>query len=288
MMTQREPRQVQFGIVRNQNMEWDPLLRHVLFFEELGFDSIWFCDHLQRPSRPDDPCLEGWTTLAALSALTNRPRLGLLVNSNTFRHPSLVAKQALTVDQISAGRLEVGLGAGWFVSEHERFGFDFPATGELVARFKEGVEIIDRALRQDTVNYEGTYYSLVDAPFRPRPVQKPRPPLTLGAHGPRMLRIVAQYADRWNSFGTLEEIKDRNSALDEACAEIGRDPSEIIRSLYGWTIPLKIDPWSSVEAFRDVVGRYQEIGISEFLMEAPFEWQFDVVERIASDVVGKR
>jgi alkanesulfonate monooxygenase SsuD/methylene tetrahydromethanopterin reductase-like flavin-dependent oxidoreductase (luciferase family) len=279
---------LQFGIVRNQNMDWEPLLRHVRFFEELGFDSIWFCDHMQRPSRPDDPCLEGWTTLAALAALTTRPRLGLLVNSNTFRNPTLVAKEALTVDQISGGRLEVGLGAGWFEPEHERFGFDFPGTGELVSRFKEGVEIIDLALRNDTISYDGKYYQVKDAPFRPRPVQQPRPPLTLGAHGPRMLKIVAQYADRWNSFGTLEEMKERSAALDEACAEIGRDPAEIRRSLYGWTIPLKIDPWSSVEAFRDVVGRYQEIGISEFLMEAPFEEQFDMTERIAAEVVAAR
>ncbi len=277
-----------FGIVRNQNMEWDPLLRHVLFFEDLGFDSIWFCDHFQRPSRPDDPCLEGWTTLAALAALTSRARLGLLVTSNTFRHPSLLAKQALTVDQISAGRLEVGLGTGWFEPEHDRFGIDFPPTGELVGRFQEAVEIIDRALREDTVSYDGTYYQLADAPFRPRPVQRPRPPLTLGAHGPRMLRIVARYADRWNSYGTLEDIKERSAALDEACAEVGRDPSEIIRSLYGWTIPLKVDPWSSVEAFRDVVGRYREIGISEFLMEAPFEDQFGVAERVAADVLASR
>lgn len=279
---------LRFGIVRNQNMEWDPLLRHVLFFEELGFDSIWFCDHFQRPSRPDDPCLEGWTTLAALAALTSQARLGLLVTSNTFRHPSLVAKQALTVDQISDGRLEVGLGTGWFEPEHDRFGIDFPPTGELVGRFQEAVEIIDRALREETVSYDGTYYHLADAPFRPRPVQQPRPPLTLGAHGPRMLRIVARYADRWNSYGTLEEIKERSAALDEACAEVGRDPSEIIRSLYGWTIPLKVDPWSSVEAFRDVVGRYREIGISEFLMEAPFEDQFGVAERVAADVLASR
>ncbi|HEV2107789.1 MAG TPA: TIGR03560 family F420-dependent LLM class oxidoreductase [Thermomicrobiales bacterium] len=279
---------LRFGIVRNQNMEWDPLLRHVLFFEELGFDSIWFCDHFQRPSRPDDPCLEGWTTLAALAALTSQARLGLLVTSNTFRHPSLVAKQALTVDQISDGRLEVGLGTGWFEPEHDRFGIDFPPTGELVGRFQEAVEIIDRALREETVSYDGTYYHLADAPFRPRPVQQPRPPLTLGAHGPRMLRIVARYADRWNSYGTLEEIKERSAALDEACAEVGRDPSEIIRSLYGWTIPLKVDPWSSVEAFRDVVGRYLEIGISEFLMEAPFEDQFGVAERVAADVLASR
>ncbi|MEJ7761344.1 MAG: LLM class flavin-dependent oxidoreductase [Thermomicrobiales bacterium] len=272
------------GIVRNQNMEWETLRRHVLTFEGWGIESIWLCDHLQRPSRPDDPCLEGWTSLGALAALTSRVRLGLLVTSNTFRPPALVAKQAITVDQVSGGRLEVGLGTGWFEPEHRRFGIPFPERGELVDRFEEAVRIIDQALRQDRVTFAGARYQIEDAPFLPRPVQRPRPPLTLGAHGPRMLKIAARYADRWNSYGTVEEIAGRNAALDEACAGAGRDPATILRSLYGWTIPLGVDPWESVEAFRDVVGRYGEVGIQEFLMEAPHEGQFAVAERILADL----
>jgi hypothetical protein len=116
-------------------------------------------------------------------------------------------------------------------------------------------------------------------------VQRPRPPLTLGAHGPRMLRFAARYADRWNSYGTTAEIRERNDRLDEACAAIGRDPKAIIRSLYGWTIPMGADPWSSPDAFADVVGRYREAGMSEFLMEAPHEEQFPVMERIALEVL---
>ncbi len=276
---------LQFGIVRNQNLPWDTLVRHWRRFEELGFDSVWDCDHFQRPSLPEAPYLEGWTSLAALAALTSRIRIGVLVSSNTFRHPSLLAKQAVTVDHVSSGRLELGLGTGWYEPEHERFGLPFPPPGELVDRFREAVELVHLLLTQDVTSYQGHYYQVREAPFRPGPVQHPRPPLTLGAHGPRMLRIVAEHADRWNAFGTVDEIRHRNAALDEQCAEVGRDPAAIVRSLYGWTLKLGVDPWQSPDAFLDVVGRYREVGISEFLMEAPGEDQFDVMERVAVDVL---
>jgi alkanesulfonate monooxygenase SsuD/methylene tetrahydromethanopterin reductase-like flavin-dependent oxidoreductase (luciferase family) len=279
------PQPAHFGIVRNQNLPWPTLLRHWQVFEDLEFDSIWHADHYQRPSVPEDPFLEGWTLLAAMAIRTTKPRIGILVSSNTFRHPPLLAKQAVTVDHMSGGRLELGLGTGWFKPEHERFGVPFPETPELVARFEEAVILVDRLLQQDTTTWEGTYYQVRDAPFRPAPLQKPRPPLTLGAHGPRMLRLAARYADRWNSYGTAEQIRERNDRLDEACVAVGRDPNEIIRSLYGWTIPMGVDPWSSPEAFVDVVGRYREAGMSEFLMEAPHEEQFAMMERIASDVL---
>jgi alkanesulfonate monooxygenase SsuD/methylene tetrahydromethanopterin reductase-like flavin-dependent oxidoreductase (luciferase family) len=274
-----------FGIVRNQNLPWPTLVRHWRAFEEAGFDSIWHADHYQRPSVPEQPFLEGWTLLSALALKTTQPRIGILVSCNTFRHPTLLAKQAVTVDHISHGRLEFGLGTGWFKPEHERFGVPYPETPELVARFEEAVVLIDALFREDVTTWEGTYYQVREAPFRPKPLQQPRPPLTLGAHGPRMLRFVARHADRWNSYGTVAEIRERNQRLDEACAAIGRDPHQIIRSLYGWTIPMGADPWSSPDAFADIVGRYREVGISEFLMEAPHEEQFPVMERVASDLL---
>lgn len=279
------PQQPHFGIVRNQNLSWQTMVRHWQTFEALGFDSIWHADHYQRPSIPDAPFLEGWTLLAALALKTSTPRIGLLVTSNTFRHPPLVAKQAVTVDHISNGRLELGIGTGWFAPEHERFGVAFPEPPELVARFQEAVILIDQLLTQDVTTFEGKYYTVKDAPFRPAPLQSPRPPLTLGAHGPKMLRFAAKYADRWNSHGTVEQLRERNDFLNEACAAIGRDPEAIIRSLYGWTIPMGVDPWSSMDAFADVVGRYREAGISEFLMEAPHEEQFAMMERIAAELL---
>jgi F420-dependent oxidoreductase-like protein len=285
MMTDGSAGSLGFGICTDQNLPWSALVERWRLFEELGFDSVWDCDHFQQPSRPHGPFFEGWTLLAALAAHTSRIRVGVLVSSNTFRHPALLAKQAATVDHVSGGRLELGIGAGWYVPEHIAFGLDFPADGERVERFREAVEIVDLLLRQDTSTYEGRYYRLAEAPFRPGPVQRPRPPLTLGAHGPRMLRIVAEYADRWNSHGSVEEMGRRNAILDDHCAAIGRHPNSIIRSLYGWSSLLPVDPWQSVDAFHEVVGRYREVGIREFIIDGPRDDQLGVLERVAVEVI---
>ncbi len=281
-------RPLRFGICTDQNMGWEKTVERWRFFEEYGFDSIWDCDHWVQPSRPTGPYFEAWTLLAALAARTERIRVGVLVSSNTFRHPAWLAKQAATVDHISNGRLELGIGAGWYLPEHEMLGIDFPEPRELVDRFEEAVEVIDRLLRQDVTSYEGRHYQLREAAFRPGPVQKPRPPLTLGAHGPRMLGIVARKADAWNSFGTPEEIRARNAVLDEHCGQIGRDPAEILRSLYYWIARADQDPWSSLEAFRDLVGRYREVGIEEFIVDQPREDQGAVVERVATELPALR
>lgn len=276
---------LKFGLCTDQNLPWDETVRRWQYFEQLGFDSLWDCDHFQQPSRPQGPYFEGWTLLAALAARTSRIRIGVLVTSNTFRHPALLAKQAATVDHISQGRLELGLGAGWFVPEHEAFGIPFPEPAELVGRFREAVQLIDLLLRQDVTTFNGVYYQVKEAPFRPAPLQKPRPPLTLGAHKRKMLRVVAEYADRWNSHGTVEELRERNEILNEHCAAIGRNPASIIRSLYGWASLMPADPWASVDAFHEVVGQYREAGINEFIIDAPGPEQFPILERIASDVI---
>ena len=276
---------LRFGLCTDQNMSWEKTLERWRLFERLGFDSAWDCDHLVQPSRPDGPYLEAWTLLAALAAGTERIRVGVLVSCNTFRHPVLLAKQAVTVDHVSGGRLELGLGAGWYEPEHAMYGIDFPPRRELVDRFREAVEVVDRLLRDEVTTYEGAHYRLRDATFRPPPLQRPRPPLTLGAHGPRMLRIVARYADAWNSFGTPDQVRARNRVLDEACAEIGRDPGEIVRSLYYWVPRADADPWDSVDAFEDVIGRYREAGMNEFILDHPRDEQLDVLERVAADVI---
>jgi len=274
-----------FGLCTDQNISWQETVERWRYFEALGFDSLWDCDHFQQPSRPHGPYFEGWTLLAALAAETTRVRIGVLVSSNTFRHPALLAKQAATVDHISGGRLELGLGAGWYEPEHAAFGLPFPEPKELVGRFRESVEIIDLLLRQEVTSYDGAYYRLDGAPFRPGPVQRPRPPLTLGAHRPRMLEIVARHADRWNSHGSVAEMRERNAILDEQCAKVGRDPTAIIRSLYGWAALMPADPWASVDAFAEVVGLYREAGIGEFILDAPGPEQFPVLERVARDLL---
>ena len=282
-------RELRFGICTDQNLPFETLVERWQYFERLGFDSVWDCDHFNQPSRPDGPYFESWTLLAALAARTTRIRVGVLVSSNTFRHPALLAQQAVTLDHISNGRLELGLGAGWFVTEHERFGLPFPPPGERVDRFREAVEIVDSLLRHEATTFEGRYYRLTEASVRPAPLQKPRPPLTLGAHRPRMLRICAEHADSWNSFGTVEEMRERNELLDQACAAVGREPREIRRSFYGWASQMEAqglpDPWQSAAAFEDVVGRYLAVGIEEFVIDQPRPEQFGVLEQVVTDVL---
>ncbi len=273
-----------FGIVTDQILPWPTLLEHWQYFEALGFDSIWDSDHFFQPSWSAEPNFEAWTVLAALAASTKRIRIGVLVSCNTFRHPALLAKQAVTVDHISNGRLDLGLGAGWFQAEHEMFGIAFPDPAERVDRFREAVEIVDQLLRNDETTYVGRHYQVREARFRPRPIQRPRPPLTLGGHKPRMLRIVAEYADVWNSFGTVDEIRARNDALNELCQASGRNPRTIRRSLY-CPSSMKPSPWASVEAFHDMVGHYREAGIEEFVIDLTNVKQFGVLERIAIDAI---
>jgi alkanesulfonate monooxygenase SsuD/methylene tetrahydromethanopterin reductase-like flavin-dependent oxidoreductase (luciferase family) len=161
------------------------------------------------------------------------------------------------------------------------FGLEFPAPAGLVSRYREAVEIVDGLLRNDTTSYQGQFYQLQAATMRPRPVQQPRPPLVLAAHKPKMLRIVAEYADTWNSFGTVAEMRQRNALLDEHCAAIGRDPQTIVRSLYGWATMMPSDPWQSVAAFQDMVGSYAEAGVNEFLIDQPRPEQEAVLEQVA-------
>jgi F420-dependent oxidoreductase-like protein len=274
-----------FGICTDQNLPWPTLAERWRRYEALGFDSIWDCDHLYQPSKPTGPYFEAWTLLAALATQTERVRIGVLVTCNTFRHPGLLAKEAVTVDHVSNGRLDIGLGAGWFVPEHEQFGIPFPSPGELVGRFREAVEIIDGMLRNELTTYEGRYYQLHDAPSRPLPVQRPRPPLLLAGKGPRMLKIVAEYADAWNSSGSVDEVRVWNQTLDENCAAIGRDPQAIRRGIYGWAAKLPADPWASVGAFEEVIGQYRAVGVNEFIIDMPREDQSDVLERVATDVL---
>jgi len=278
-----------YGICTDQAEPYPVMAERWRYFEELGFDSIWDCDHFLRPSNTSDPYFEGWTLLAALAAETSRIRVGVLVGSNTFRHPALLAQEAITIDHISEGRLELGFGAGWFVEEHERFGIPFGDPPTLVGSFSEAVEIIDSLLRGQEVTFDGEYYQLRGARLRPRPVQSPRPPLTLGAHRPRMLAICARYADRWNSSGTPAEMAERNRLLDEACHKIGRDPKEILRSMRV-SVPKLVaggfpNPWSSVDAFGEVAGAYREAGVEEFIIDQPQPEQYQTAERIASEVL---
>jgi F420-dependent oxidoreductase-like protein len=280
-------RRFRFGICTDQNMTWEKNVERWQWFEQLGFESAWLCDHLVQPTRPGGPYLEAWTLLAGLAARTEKIRIGVLVTSNTFRHPSVLARMAVTVDQISNGRLEVGLGAGWYEPEHTMFGIPFPETKELVARFREAVQVVDLVMREDSSSFAGEYYQLKNAQSRPLGVQKPRAPLVIGAFGPRMLKIVAKYADTWNAFGTPKEMRERNQMLDDYCHEIGRDPETLDRSIYYWVTKSDADPWASQQAFYDGIGPYVEAGVNQFIFDQPRDDQLHMLEWVAAEVLPK-
>jgi alkanesulfonate monooxygenase SsuD/methylene tetrahydromethanopterin reductase-like flavin-dependent oxidoreductase (luciferase family) len=263
---------IRFGIITIQNLPWPTLLEHWQHIEALGYGSLWVGDHFLNPHAIEEDWFDGWMLLAALATQTSTIRIGTLVTNIIYRNPALIARQAQTLDHISHGRLELGIGA---TSErdpsHRMMGIEAWSTSERVQRFREVVEIVDSMLRQETTTYQGLYYQVTEARLRPPAIQKPRPPLVLASIGQTTLKVVARYADTWNTFGgwnlspqeNLDLIRQRSELLDEYCAKIGRDPDEITRSfLVGITADT---PFASMQAFHDFVGRYHEIGIGEFI-----------------------
>jgi alkanesulfonate monooxygenase SsuD/methylene tetrahydromethanopterin reductase-like flavin-dependent oxidoreductase (luciferase family) len=224
---------MRFGLdVAQQRMPWDEVVSRVQFAEELGFDGAWGFDHLQ-PMYGEGPgeCFEGMTTLAALAGATSKIRLGLLVTGATYRHPSVFAAQAITVDHASHGRLDLSLGAAWFDKEHHELGIPFPPTSERFDLLEDALEIVTRLFTGDVVSYEGRVVSLRDARLRPIPVQQPHPPIWIGGSGPRRtLPLVAKYADVWHTWGSPNSLRDANARLDELAVAAGRDPASIQRA----------------------------------------------------------
>ena len=219
---------ISFGIVTLQHLPWKEEVKRWQLIENLGFDSVWLADHFVNYMQPNASWFESWTLLAALASQTNHIRVGTLVSSIPLRNPAILARQALTVDHISDGRLELGLGAGApgdIDPVYSMIGIEDWKPSERVSRFQETVEIIDKCLRNRVTSYDGQYYQLKDVAMAPPPVQQPRPPITIGAMGPRMLKLAAKYADTWNSFGDeewgapperiIENTRNRNELLDK-------------------------------------------------------------------------
>jgi len=223
---------MRFGLdVAQQRMPWDELVRRVQLAEALGFDGVWGFDHF-KPMYGEGPgeCFDGVTTLAALTGVTSRIRLGLLVTGVTYRHPSVLATQMVTIDHASRGRLELSLGAAWYDQEHHQLGIPFPSTAERFDLLEDALEIVTRLMTGEVVSYDGKVVSLRDAQVRPTPVQTPHPPIWIGGAGPRRtLPLVARYADAWHSWGTPEGLADASARVDELAAAAGRDPQAILR-----------------------------------------------------------
>ena len=202
--------------------------------DEAGFDHLWGFDHFAPiSSDPAGPIFEGWALLAAMAEATNRVRIGLLVTGNPYRHPSVLAKLASTVDHLSGGRLEFGIGAGWAENEFQMLGMDFNPRARF-RQLEEALDVMKLLWTEDVANYEGRHYRLADALHAPKPVQKPHPPIWIGGEGPeRTLRIAARHADVWNTAGQrggVEAAVAASKLLDQRCEEIERDPASLRRS----------------------------------------------------------
>jgi len=280
-----------FGLFLSQaNRSWDEVLDSFLLAEELGFDHAWLVDHLlDTDGPPSHPCHEAWTLLAAIAARTQRIRLGVLVTSNTFRNPAILAKQAVTVDHISRGRLILGLGAGWHEGEHRHFGIDLPPPAERVDRLEEAIRVIVALMTSDRVTFEGSHYRLEDAQLEPKPLQQPRIPLLIAAHRPRMLRLAARYADQWDTFpeiagtatdGVTESVAERVSRFDAACREAGRDPASVRRSTWAGG-----DVAADAEAYVAFVRHHRDLGFTDFMTGHPGPANIATLRRIANDVI---
>ena len=213
--------------------------------ERLGFDAVWMSDHfftsLERYGGDAEPqgSLEPLTTLAALAPLTERVRLGTLVLSAGFRHPAVLAKSATAIDLLSDGRLDLGLGAGWYESEFEAFGYPFGSTGERFRTLEETLEVLGRLFAEGPASYEGQRFQLREAYNHPRPAQSPRPPIWVGGKGgPRLLGLAARLADGWNTAWrwTPEAYAERVSVARAACERVGRDPATLRLSLGLFTV----------------------------------------------------
>jgi len=223
---------------------WDAIRRTAEAAERSGFDSVWVSDHLfldwSKYGGAADPrgSYECWTTLSALGAITERVRLGSLTLCNDFRNPALLAKMIATLDLLSGGRVDVGLGAGWYTAEYAAAGIPFDLPGQRIARLGEAVEIVKRLLAGEELKYEGAYYSIDGAISRPAPVQQPHPPVWIGGKGDYLLKTAAKVADGWNFswLGSFDAYRERSEAADRACEAATRDPSSLRRSVGAYVL----------------------------------------------------
>jgi alkanesulfonate monooxygenase SsuD/methylene tetrahydromethanopterin reductase-like flavin-dependent oxidoreductase (luciferase family) len=270
---------MRFGLdVAQQRMPWDEVVSRVRFAEDLGFDGAWGFDHLQ-PMYGEGPgeTFEGMTTLAALAGMTSRIRLGLLVTGATYRHPSVFAAEAVTIDHASHGRLELSLGAAWFDKEHEELGIPFPSTPQRFDLLEDTLEIVTRLFTGDVVSYQGRVVSLSEARLRPVPVQRPHPPIWIGGSGPRRtLPLVARYANVWHTWGTPNSLREANQRLDELATAAGRAPSSIVRAS-----SLSLD---DLDTARRHAAKWRDAGYGYLICGWPGAGR-EPVERFARDIL---
>jgi F420-dependent oxidoreductase-like protein len=210
-------------------MGWPELLEFWRRADKLGYADCWIPDHFYAGvGSVEQGCWEAWTVLSAMAVATERIRLGTMVLGNTFRHPAVVANMAATLDHVSGGRLELGIGAGWMQSEHDGYGIPLPPPRERIDRLDEALQVLKLLFTQKRSTFEGSYYRLQDALCEPKPLQKPYPHLVIGGGGERRtLRTVARHADEWNGEASPSQMAHKIAVLHEHCRAVGRDPNDI-------------------------------------------------------------
>lgn len=303
-----------------QGVTWADWLRLADASERLGLEGLFRSDHyFSGVGVGGRGSTDAWTLLAGLAARTDRLRLGTLVSPVTFRAPALLAKAAVTVDEISGGRVEIGLGAGWWEEEHVGHGFSFHDVAGRWDRLEEQVEVVHGLLTEDRFSFEGSHYVLRDVEFLPKGVQRPHPPLILGGTtvGPRMRSLVGRFADEFNTVGgTPEEVRARFGRARRGCEEVGRDPATLVTSLMTWFFvggseaeylaklerARSLDPTAgSFDAYRrdierdcivgtpaqalERLGRYRDAGVQRIFLNHELYDDLDMLELVATEVL---
>ncbi len=276
---------MRFSIWPSPAHSWDEILQIAAHCQETGWDGLYFADHFM-PNGPgpeplDGNILECWSVIAALAASVPRLRLAPLVTSVTYRHPAVLAKIAAGIDQISHGRLTLGIGAGWQVNEHASYGITLGTVHERMDRFEEAAQILRSLLGRPRTTFSGRYFRLVDAPNQPAPVQDPLPLLVGGGGERRTMRIAARYADHWNSWTTPEVLQHKVSVLRAHCEDLGRDPGEVHVSTQALLFLSTDKEWLAGKRpaqpgqprivgtpgeVADIVARYRDAGADELIV----------------------
>jgi probable F420-dependent oxidoreductase len=293
---------VKFSIWPRNDRSPADLLTEVQAAEAAGWYGAWLADHYMpntgdtTPARGD--IYECWSLLPAMAAVTSRIRIGTLVSPTSVNHPALLAKRAATIDQLSGGRMVLGLGAGWQINEHYAYGIELEPPGKRVTRFDEAIQVIRAMLSQDSTSFSGACYTITDAPCDPKPVQAPLP-LLVGTSSPRMLRITTRHADEWNTWGAPGDAGEKRAALLQACEQTGRDPGTMKTSANAMVVldgatppPGRAAVGGSAEQLIDQFGQYAELGFDEFIMP---DWNFghdraeraDNVARVKTEVIDR-
>jgi alkanesulfonate monooxygenase SsuD/methylene tetrahydromethanopterin reductase-like flavin-dependent oxidoreductase (luciferase family) len=283
-----------FGVTLPQiKRSWEEARDAAQCFEELGYDSVWVCDHLVGVPFPNLPIFEAWTELAAVGAVTRKVELGTLVTPPFFRNAAVLAKQIATIDHIANGRTICGLGAGWMSSEFESYGLEFPPVGERLRALEETIEALHKLWSEPSVTYAGKHVRLADAYCEPKPVR--RPPILIGGGGEKvLLRIAAKHADIWNNLAVFQgELAKKIDTLKSHCDAVGRDAGDITISQQTLVVIAETEPeareaiqkavriygghmgggleshgiWGHPERVIDCIERHRELGCTMFVME---------------------